>query len=69
MVGLSFQTGGHFYLLLVIQSFGYKITRSFFGVTLEVQATKNKGRNQNRRFDSVQNQELDNTWYQHGIWH
>jgi hypothetical protein len=30
MVALSFQTGGHFYLLLVIQSSGCKITKSFF---------------------------------------
>jgi hypothetical protein len=69
MVGLSFQTGGHFYLLLVIQSSRYKITRSFFCVILEIQATKNKGLNQNGMFDSFQKQELDNTWYQHGIWH
>jgi hypothetical protein len=67
MVGLSFQIGDHFSLLLVLQSFGYKITISVFLVRLKVRATKNKGQNQNGRFDSFQNQELDNTWYQHGI--
>jgi predicted membrane channel-forming protein YqfA (hemolysin III family) len=70
MVGLSFQTGGHFYLLLVIQSVGYMITRSFFVShwRFKQPKTKVKTKTEGSIPFKTKNWTTPGT-YQHGIWH